>query len=77
MSCTILDILMYFKNIVMLIGYLMLKTQYPIVVMCSHWEEQQFHGNPKKMIIVISTMESKFIALDKCKEEVEWLRHFL
>ena len=24
-----------------------------------------------------STMESEFIALDKCGEEAEWLRHFL
>ena len=31
----------------------------------------------KQMVIVISTIESKFIALDKCGEEVEWLRHFL
>ena len=31
----------------------------------------------KQMIIAKSTMESKFIAQDKCGEEVEWLHHFL
>ena len=30
------DILLYFKDIMMLIGYLMLKTQNLIVVMCLH-----------------------------------------
>ena len=31
----------------------------------------------KQTCIARSTMESKFIALDKAGEEVEWLRHFL
>ena len=31
----------------------------------------------KKTVIARSTMESEFIALDKCGEEAEWLRHFL
>jgi len=31
----------------------------------------------KQTVIVKSTMESKFIALVKCGEEAEWLRHFL
>ncbi|WJZ87171.1 hypothetical protein VitviT2T_006572 [Vitis vinifera] len=31
----------------------------------------------KQMVIARSTMESEFIALDKCGEEAEWLRHFL
>ncbi|RVW41557.1 Retrovirus-related Pol polyprotein from transposon TNT 1-94 [Vitis vinifera] len=31
----------------------------------------------KQTIIAKSTMESEFIALDKCGEEAEWLRHFL
>ena len=31
----------------------------------------------KQTVIVISTMESEFIARDKCEEEAEWLRHFL
>ena len=31
----------------------------------------------KQTIIARSTMESEFIALDKCGEEAEWLRHFL
>ena len=44
MSYAIQDILLYLKNIVMLIEYLMLKTQNPIVGMCLHWEEQQSHG---------------------------------
>ena len=31
----------------------------------------------KQTVIARSTMESEFIALDKCGEEEEWLRHFL
>ena len=31
----------------------------------------------EKTIIAKSIMESKFIALDQCGEEAEWLRHFL
>ena len=31
----------------------------------------------KPTVIARSTMESEFIALDKCGEEAEWLRHFL
>ena len=31
----------------------------------------------KQTVIARSTMESEFIALDKCGEEKEWLRHFL
>ena len=31
----------------------------------------------KQAVIARSTMESEFIALDKCGEEAEWLRHFL
>ncbi|KAJ9539464.1 hypothetical protein OSB04_032197 [Centaurea solstitialis] len=31
----------------------------------------------KQTVIVRSTMESEFIALDKCGEEVEWLRQFV
>ena len=31
----------------------------------------------KQTAIVRSTIEYKFIALDKCREEVEWLHHFL
>ena len=31
----------------------------------------------KHKVIARSTMESEFIALDKCGEEAEWLRHFL
>ncbi|WJZ95257.1 hypothetical protein VitviT2T_014041 [Vitis vinifera] len=31
----------------------------------------------KQTVIARSTMESEFIALDKCGEEAEWLRHFL
>ncbi|GJU06330.1 hypothetical protein Tco_1122760 [Tanacetum coccineum] len=30
----------------------------------------------KQTIIAKSTMESEFIALDKCEEEAEWLRQF-
>ena len=31
----------------------------------------------KQTAIVRSTMEYEFIALEKCREEVEWLHHFL
>ena len=31
----------------------------------------------KQTVIARSTMKSEFIALDKCGEEAEWLRHFL
>ena len=31
----------------------------------------------KQTVITKSTMEYKFIALDKCGEEAKWLRHFL
>ncbi|RVW13910.1 Retrovirus-related Pol polyprotein from transposon TNT 1-94 [Vitis vinifera] len=31
----------------------------------------------KQTVIARSTIESEFIALDKCGEEAEWLRHFL
>ena len=31
----------------------------------------------KQIVIARSTMKSEFIALDKCGEEAEWLRHFL
>ena len=31
----------------------------------------------KQTVIARSTMESEFIALDKCGEEAEWLRYFL
>ena len=31
----------------------------------------------KQTVIARSTMESKFIALDKCEKEAEWLRYFL
>jgi hypothetical protein len=31
----------------------------------------------KQTCITRSTIESEFIALDKTREEVEWLRHFL
>ncbi|WJZ97445.1 hypothetical protein VitviT2T_016048 [Vitis vinifera] len=31
----------------------------------------------KQTVIARSTMESEFIALDKCGEEAKWLRHFL
>jgi len=31
----------------------------------------------KQTVITRSTMEAEFVALDKCGEEAEWLRHFL
>lgn len=47
MSCTLQDIMLYLKNIVMQIGYQMLKTQNTIMVMCLHCNEQQSLGNPQ------------------------------
>ena len=31
----------------------------------------------KQTVIIRSTMESEFVALEKCSEEVEWLLQFL
>lgn len=45
--------------------------------MCSHKKEQLYLRNPLKIVITQSTMESKFIPLDKCGEKVEWLGNFL
>ena len=36
-----------------------------------------FWKSSKQTCITRSTMESEFIALDKAREEAEWLRHFL
>ena len=33
--------------------------------------------SPKQTVIARSTIEYEFITLDKCREEAEWLRHFL
>ena len=59
----------------MLIGYPTQKTQNPRVDMslpaAVSWKSS------KQTCITRSTMESKFIALDKVGEEVEWLHHFL
>nr|CAN76029.1 hypothetical protein VITISV_016069 [Vitis vinifera] len=59
-------------------------TRYPAVLegySDANWisnEVQQCRGNPQKQTVIArSTMESEFIALDKCGEEAEWLRHFL
>ena len=67
MGCTIQDILLYLKDTVMLIRYLMLKTQNLRVVMSftlggalESWKSS------KQTVITISTMESEFIALEKC-----------
>ena len=46
-DCTTQDILLYLKDTVLLIGYLMIKTQNPIVIMSLHWEVQRYHGNPQ------------------------------
>ena len=75
MGCTIQDTLWYLKDIVMLIGYPMLKTPNLIVVMCLHLEVEQSHGNPQNKLFL--PVESEFIALNKCREEVEWLPNFL
>ena len=78
MGCTTQDILLYLKDTVMLIGYLMLKTQNPIVVMSLHLGDAAVSWkSSKQTVITRSTMKSEFIALDKCGEEAEWLHHFL
>ena len=52
--------------------YQMLKTQNSILVMCLHYEEQAVSWKSSKQTVVVrSTMESEFIALDKCGEEDE------
>ena len=77
MDCTILDILLYLKDTMMLIEYIMLKTQNPKVVIYSHWRSNISWKSLKQMVIVRSIMEYEFIALDKCEEEAEWLCYFL
>ena len=61
----------------MLIGYLMLKSQNPKVVVFTLGGEKISWKSLKQTVIARSMMESKFIALDKCGEEAEWLHHFL
>ena len=46
-------ILLYLKDTVMLIGYLMLKTRNPKVVICSHWEVHQSRGNPQNKRLLL------------------------
>ncbi|GJR60008.1 retrovirus-related pol polyprotein from transposon TNT 1-94 [Tanacetum coccineum] len=42
----------------------------------AHWKAIM-RKSSKQTVIAKSTMESEFIALDKCGEEVEWLRQFV
>ena len=53
----------------MKIGYQMLKTENPIVVMCLHYMRRNLMEILKKTVIVRSTMKFEFIALNKCWEE--------
>ncbi|GJU36846.1 hypothetical protein Tco_1185200 [Tanacetum coccineum] len=50
----------------------------PQVAVCLYLEGLLYHGkSSKQTVITISTMEAKFVALDKAAKEVEWLRSFL
>ena len=71
MGCTIQNIILYLKDTVMLIRYLMLKTQNLIVVMFTLGGATISWKSLKQTIIVRSTMEYEFIALDKFGEEAE------
>ena len=79
MGCMIQDILLYLKDTLMVIGYLMLKTQnlrvrgyvFTLGGATVSWKSL------KQTVIAKSIMKCKFIALDKCGEEAEWLRYFL
>ena len=77
MGCIIQEILLYLKDATMLIGYLMLKTQNPTMVVFTLGGEIISWKSLKKTVIAISIIESEFTALDKCGEEDEWLLHFL
>ena len=77
MGCNTQDILLYLKDTVMLIGYLKLKTQNPKVVVFTLGGAVVSWKSSKQIVIARSTMKIEFIALDKCGEEAEWLRHFL
>ncbi|GKB90622.1 retrotransposon protein, putative, ty1-copia subclass [Tanacetum coccineum] len=47
-------------------------------VICVYIEEAAISWkSSKQTVIAKSTMESEFIALDKCEEEAEWLRQFV
>ncbi|XP_075494778.1 secreted RxLR effector protein 161-like [Primulina tabacum] len=59
-------------------------TRYPAVIegySDANWISDMRCSNcvkySKQTVIARSTMESEFIALDKCGEEAEWLHHFL
>ena len=77
MDCTIQDILLYWKDTTMLIGYQMLKTQNQSGYVFTLGEAVVSWKSLKQTVIAKSIMESEFITLDKCGEEAEWLRHFL
>ena len=61
----------------MLIGYLMLKTQNPKVIVFILGRAAVSWKSSKQTVITRSTMEFELKVLDKCGEEAEWLRHFL
>ncbi|GKB77812.1 zinc finger, CCHC-type containing protein, partial [Tanacetum coccineum] len=42
----------------------------------AHWKAMTKKSS-KQTVIAKSTMESEFIALDKCREDTEWLRQFV
>ena len=77
MGCTIQDLLLYLKDTVMLIEFLILKIQNPRVVMSFILEGAVVSSkSSKQTVIARSTMEYEFITLNKCGEDVEWLRPF-
>ena len=62
----------------MLIGFQILKNQNQPADTYLLLEAQQYPKNlPNKHVLHVPQMESEFIALDKAREEAEWLRQFL
>ena len=68
------SIYMYLKDTSMLIGLQNLKSQNQLANTYLLLEEQQYlEKSSKQTCIARSTMESKFIVLDKAGEEAKWL----
>ncbi|GJT11061.1 hypothetical protein Tco_0858103, partial [Tanacetum coccineum] len=70
MDCIMTDILLLSRDTVMQIGYLTSGYVFTLGGAAISWKSS------KQTVIAKSTMESEFIALDKCGEEAEWLRQF-
>ena len=78
MGYTIQDILLYLKVIVMQTGISNVKDSkshsgyvFTLGGGAVSWKSL------KQTVIIKSILEYEFLALDKCGEELEWLRHFL